>query len=176
MNWDALGAIGEIAGALGVIVSLIYLATQIRNQNKESQLTAINSMTSQWNAFMADMATNSELARIWSIGLTDLDSLDSTEFVQLSTHFNRIFRIYESMYRQQQAGRLDEELWGGLTRSMADFTKSPGVKAWWQLRGHWYSSDFGRYVQSHLDQAGEPVLTYGQDTKAPPNKALNTDP
>jgi len=51
MNWDAIGA-------LGVIISLIYLATQIRNQNNESRLTAINSMTAQWNAFMADMATN----------------------------------------------------------------------------------------------------------------------
>ena len=30
MNWDAIGAIAELAGAIGVIASLIYLARQIR--------------------------------------------------------------------------------------------------------------------------------------------------
>ena len=94
MNWDAIGAVAELAGAIGVILSLVYLAGQIRNQNKESQLTAINEMTSQWNAFMGDMATNNDLARIWAKGLMDFDSLESTEQVQLSTHFNRIFRNY----------------------------------------------------------------------------------
>jgi hypothetical protein len=35
MSWDAIGAVGELLGALGVIASLIYLAIQIR-QNTES--------------------------------------------------------------------------------------------------------------------------------------------
>ena len=30
MNWDAIGAIGEIIGALAVFLTLVYLATQIR--------------------------------------------------------------------------------------------------------------------------------------------------
>ncbi len=30
MNWDAIGAIAELLGAIGVIGSLVYLATQIR--------------------------------------------------------------------------------------------------------------------------------------------------
>jgi hypothetical protein len=29
MNWDAIGAIAELLGAIGVIASLIYLARQI---------------------------------------------------------------------------------------------------------------------------------------------------
>lgn len=33
MNWDAIGTIGEIIGATAVVVSLVYLATQIRVQN-----------------------------------------------------------------------------------------------------------------------------------------------
>ena len=160
MNWDALGAIGETAGAIGVIVSLVYLATQIRSQNTESKLMAVENMTAQWNSFMSDMATNPELARIWSIGLAGLDKLEPTEFVQLSTHFNRIFRIYESMYRHHQHGRLDDEVWRGLELSMSDFGKSPGVRAWWQLRKHWYSENFGNWVQTHIDAAGEQVLTY----------------
>ena len=30
MNWDAIGAVGEIIGAVVVIVTLLYVAKQIR--------------------------------------------------------------------------------------------------------------------------------------------------
>ncbi len=41
MNWEALGAFAELGGAVGVISSLIYLATQIRGQNVEYPAVAL---------------------------------------------------------------------------------------------------------------------------------------
>ena len=35
MNWDAIGAIAELLGAIGVIASLVYLATQIRHSRDQ---------------------------------------------------------------------------------------------------------------------------------------------
>jgi len=40
MNWDAIGALSESVGAIVVVITLLYLATQIRAQTKESRLTA----------------------------------------------------------------------------------------------------------------------------------------
>jgi len=37
MNWDAVGAIAELLGAIGVIASLVYLATQIRQSRDQMQ-------------------------------------------------------------------------------------------------------------------------------------------
>ena len=34
MNWEALGAVGEIVGALAVVVTLAYLALQVRTARK----------------------------------------------------------------------------------------------------------------------------------------------
>ena len=45
MNWDAIGAVGEILGAAALFASLIYLALQIRIQNRESQLSAIHDIS-----------------------------------------------------------------------------------------------------------------------------------
>ncbi len=42
MNWDAIGAIGEIVGAAAVFASLVYLAMQILNQNRESRMSAMH--------------------------------------------------------------------------------------------------------------------------------------
>ena len=35
MNWDAIGAIAELLGAIGVIASLVYLAGQIRHSREQ---------------------------------------------------------------------------------------------------------------------------------------------
>ena len=34
MNWEAIGAVGEVAGAIGVIATLLYLAAQIRQNTR----------------------------------------------------------------------------------------------------------------------------------------------
>ncbi len=44
MNWDAIGAIGEILGALGVLVTLVYLATQIRENTRSLQAVSLQSV------------------------------------------------------------------------------------------------------------------------------------
>ena len=37
MNWEAIGAAGEVLGAVAVFVTLVYLATQIRHAREESR-------------------------------------------------------------------------------------------------------------------------------------------
>lgn len=36
VNWDAIGAIAELAGAAGVIASLIFVGLQVRGSNRAS--------------------------------------------------------------------------------------------------------------------------------------------
>ena len=52
MNWDAIGAIGEVAGALVVIVTLIYLSRQVRNNLIESRLAAVHELSATYTAWV----------------------------------------------------------------------------------------------------------------------------
>ena len=45
MNWDALGAIGEIVGAVGVIATLAYLAVQVRQNTGAIRGATLNAVT-----------------------------------------------------------------------------------------------------------------------------------
>ena len=49
MNWDAIGAIAELLGAFGVIASLIYLATQIRQNTKSVRMASHHGVAVQFN-------------------------------------------------------------------------------------------------------------------------------
>ena len=45
MDWEALGAVGEVSGAVAVVLSLIYLAIQIRNQMSESRAATVHDIS-----------------------------------------------------------------------------------------------------------------------------------
>ena len=146
-NWDALGAIGETVGAVGVIVSLTYLAYQIRSQNTESRLAAITEWTNQWNEWTGSFAENSQLSALWIKGAAEYDSLDTEELVQYAAHCGRLFRIAEGLFNQRNQGRLDEKTWQGLASTLQDICLLSGVRSWWPTRRHWYNEDFVAYIE-----------------------------
>ncbi|MGI9324326.1 MAG: hypothetical protein ACR2PZ_03835 [Pseudomonadales bacterium] len=41
MNWDAIEAIGEVVGAVAVVLTLIYLSVQLRQNTRSSKLAAL---------------------------------------------------------------------------------------------------------------------------------------
>ena len=45
INWDAIGAIGDFAGSVGVFISLVYLAVQLRSSAAETRDASIHSVT-----------------------------------------------------------------------------------------------------------------------------------
>ena len=47
MNWDALGAIGELVGATAVVLTLGYLAVQIRQSSKSSRQQSYNDLVTR---------------------------------------------------------------------------------------------------------------------------------
>ena len=65
MNWEMISAVGQMLGAIGVIISIIYLAAQIRNQNKESRRGAMNVLATHWSDLNRSLVENPELATLW---------------------------------------------------------------------------------------------------------------
>ena len=64
MNWDAIGAIGEILGALAVFVTLVYLASQIKQSNDVSRFNASKDIMNQFNEINKLLATDSTMGRV----------------------------------------------------------------------------------------------------------------
>jgi hypothetical protein len=69
MNWEMLAAIGQLAAVIVGIPSLIYLAVQIREQNKERRHAAVNSLTVQWGDLTKSLHDDAEFAAIFLRGV-----------------------------------------------------------------------------------------------------------
>ena len=68
MNWEAAGAIGEIVGAAAVVLTLAYLALQIRQSNKAARIAARLETTRQYADFLDGLFTDPNLARVFREG------------------------------------------------------------------------------------------------------------
>lgn len=72
MNWEAIGAIGEVLGAIFVFATLVYLSLQVRSnsrQLKSQNLHAATNQKQQWLSLQADPAMAAVIEkmvdRIW---------------------------------------------------------------------------------------------------------------
>ena len=90
MYWDAIAATGEWAGAVAVVVTLIYLALQIRQQNKIAQYSAWQSVIDGFNLALSTALADKENIALWVRGLDDPDRLTDDEMLMFSNHFTQL--------------------------------------------------------------------------------------
>jgi heme/copper-type cytochrome/quinol oxidase subunit 1 len=96
MNWDMISAVGQMLGAVGVIISIVYLAAQIRNQNKESRRSAMNVLTTHWSDLNKSLVDNPDFAALWLRALQSFDQLDGTSKLRFGAHLGRFLRFADS--------------------------------------------------------------------------------
>ena len=78
MNWEAVGAIAELFGAIGVILSLVYLSVQIRSNTKQLRFSANQSVAESLDR-AADPIYTEPCLSIWQKGHNNIDDLTEAE-------------------------------------------------------------------------------------------------
>ena len=71
MDWDALGALAELAGALAVFLTLVYLALQIRQNTHATRSSSHHAVTDALNHLNLTLAQDEKVANIWITGMNN---------------------------------------------------------------------------------------------------------
>ena len=161
-NWGAVSAIGQVVGAAAVVISLIYLAHEVRSTARATRLESMRSLSDAINQFFRTIAQDAELADFFYRGMHDFGANKGGNLLRFSALVDYMFRIYEDMYYQHLEGRLDPRVWRGFEAIMRDMNAYPGIQAWWGSRSHWFSDQFRKFVAQHQAVAGTPSL-YGEE-------------
>ncbi len=148
MNWEMLSAIGQAVAAIGVIPSLIYLAVQIREQNKERRRAGINILTAQWSDLVKTGQESRDFAEFFLRGIRSFDGLDAPDKLRFSAFFTRYARNCEGMFIYYRDGALEKALWDEVERTMIDYFAYTGVREWWGTRKHWLTDEFRAVVEA----------------------------
>jgi len=68
VSWEAVSAIGQVLGSVGVILYLLYLATQVRQNNRASTVSAKLVSTQLLSEFVTDFIKDPQLMDLWLRG------------------------------------------------------------------------------------------------------------
>ena len=147
MNWEAIGAVGEIFGAGAVVLSLIYLGVQIRNQNREARAAAMHEVAQGFRDIVLPYV-DPDFAQVFVRANEDFDALSEAERVQIISAGQRMLRLWEEAYYQHAAGRLDERLWHSIVRQYSAYLSVASLIRVWALRRDFYTEGFSEFVDS----------------------------
>jgi len=109
MNWDAIGAMGEVAGAVAVVVTLVYLASQLRQNTKalrSSTYQAFNDSSFSW----ADSEIKNAALIAKTAQCSSPDELTAEEQEIWRGILFKAFTVMESNYLHHRAGAMDDDI------------------------------------------------------------------
>lgn len=170
MNWEALSAIGEIVAAVGVIVSLLYLASQVRNNSRQLSHASAQAVLDKLNGLIGQLAFTAGAGDVWSRGLSGLDALEGDEeVVRFSSMLLQAFWAYEEVLQYRSAGLIEDWAWAHAKAPVEHFMRTPGFQEWWRLRRDWFGPEFQRHVDAGMPEAtGALIDDFRRRDSAPP--------
>jgi len=145
VNWEAISAIGQFVGALAVVISLIYLANEVRSSARATRLAGMRSTLDAFNR-VALRLTEPNLAELYTRGLDDFESFEGADRVRSRVLMHTIFRNVEDVYCQHLQGNLDPRVWRAYEGVIHDLNSHPGVQAWWRSHSHRFDEEFAKLI------------------------------
>ncbi len=134
MNWDAISAVSEIVGAVAVVISLIYVAAQIRQNTKMMRTAAKQSLTEASQNLIYTAIDKSEE---WVKLTTGDDPSTPEEDARMSLLVRAMLRGFESQCYQYESGLLEDDEWRALQTAIKYLCSLPGFNKYWQqLKPH----------------------------------------
>ncbi len=162
MSLQDLGSIGELIAAIATVVTLVYLAIQIRHNsramdrsNEFAQASSIHDITLLFNELNWRLASDGELADIHTRALAgeNLTPAESTRFVAfVNTYVATIENLVGQQSLELGYSELDSSsaltLFGPILRQLLE-TKD-GAKWWSDTAPHLYIEAFRNQVDAAL--------------------------
>ena len=101
-----LGNYGEFFGAIAVVATLFYLAMQIRQNSRATQMSNSHELNEATRAWWAKLSDSNELASIWRRGLMDLSLLTPEEAIRFSTTMQQLMSLMEELHYAESSNEV----------------------------------------------------------------------
>ena len=139
---EDLGNLGDFVGGIAVIITLLYLATQVRQNTKLLRTQALAVTAQSRVAFNNLLGTNPAAARVFQLGLERFNDLSEDEQRQFINLLRAQFAGYQHTFQQFEDGLVDESDWHQERRGALSALSLPHVAEWWASRKIVYAPTF----------------------------------
>jgi hypothetical protein len=156
MTLSDLGDLGDFLGGVGVIVTLIYLAIQIRRNTFAVRSTSLDSAYAAHMEFQRTVWSDPELNKLWFDGLQGKREVSDTERERFLVMLISCSRLWEGAdFKANEGWSLESKAWAGLNEELTGVFAFSGVQPYWTrvVRGM-CAKEFVEFVESAVRERG----------------------
>ena len=151
--FETLGNLGDFVGGVGVVVTLVYLAFQIRQNTRASRAATLLGLTNAWQDYLFTWASP-ELVELRTRAEADPTSVSESDYVRLYAYARILFRRFENDYFQYRSGTFSHDAWEGYRQSLAvDVLSSANARAFWQQQHSTFAPEFIAFMNTQVESA-----------------------
>ena len=130
MNWDAIAAVSDVVGAIVVILSLIYLAKQIKHASRQLENQTENDVYSRISHAYDPVYEGNNGEILWK-GLHSPNDLTESEAFVFDLLMDRQVTVLIQTARQVESGMLAENVVNHMAEHYQRvYMDSPGGRQW----------------------------------------------
>ena len=159
MNFDILGNLGEFIGALGVVLSLLLVARQMRlgieqtrRNTRSVRAAAFNSMVENSIRLLEHVFRDRELANFLARASEAPDQLTHGERLRWDAYMTAIFRHAGNLIYQWETGAMEDKMWESYRRAFKDHLLDESWMDWYLDHPHLFDQRLADEVRSMLEE------------------------
>ena len=145
----------EVAGILALVVSLVFVGIEIRNNTAATSAQALLELNVAMNDIMLLQADNAELADIVRMGDSDIDSLSPTERYRYMRTIYSVLNNHENAFMFHTKGVLDANTYAIYGKGTCGSLSQPGVQKLWKSGELFFQERFNEYLKKTCSGLGD---------------------
>lgn len=145
MNWDAIGSIAEVLAAIAVIISLLYLAAQVRHGISAAKATAYQEVYRDLRETLMGVE-NEPIPK-----LIKGERLNEEELAILPKMVLLRMRAYENWWVQHREGILGDDVFDAYISHMTNTLGHSITKKWWREKPVKFIPEFEAFVNEKIE-------------------------
>jgi hypothetical protein len=149
MNWDAVSAIAEVVGVIAIVVSLIYVSIQIKQNTKVARAATRQAISESTENLGVDLIGNGEIAEIFVKHLSGKE-LSPVENLRLQARCYRDMQHWENIHYQFNEGLVSEDQWDGFRKNLISLLAIDAYREYWEHESFHYSDAFQAEISAIL--------------------------
>jgi len=155
MNWDAIGAIGELLGSIILIASIFYLSLQIRSGTDQATASSERGVQQDFMVIQDSLLANEYTMRTMRKGYGSFNNLNDQEKYFFHMKLGLFVNHFEGVLRMAAKGLVSDDMVRTQGNIVLTLVGSPGGREFWEVAGATFQERSTAYINDNLGSGAD---------------------
>jgi hypothetical protein len=152
MDWQLAASISTVVQGIVVIVSVIFIWLQVRQQTKLAKIANAQSLVGLSSPFNMQLIQDRKMAELWINGAHEHGTYDDVDKYRYGNLLAWWLIFHENVYYQWINGLLDEYLYVAWNNDLKQFISNQHLELRWGQMNRYFQKEFRQHIDTLIEE------------------------